>query len=334
MLWLCFTCDQPDVVHEHIVDGQDLQRGCQAQIDTGQADQPGAEGGCGELVGYVDDGAYSFAHSNPTVISEVLTEKYNLLEEWMSNNKLVINPDKTHMMVIGTNKSAELRKQVSMMAGGFSIKPTKTEKLLGGHIHESLKWNQHLADNKSSLIKQLISRNNGLKKISKNAKFRTKLMVANGAVQSRLVYLITLWGGAQKYLLKALQTQQLTAARSVCGFQSARWSKGRLLKRCGWMSVRQLVEFHTALQAHKTLTTGLPRPLYSSLSSEYPYRTRSAANGLIRHGQDLNSTCSFKYRAMVSYNAVPREVKVGSMSSVKRKLKQWVQKNVPLDWGN
>ena len=74
-------------------------------------------------VGYVDDGAYSFAHSNPTVISEVLTEKYNLLEEWMSNNKLVINPDKTHMMLIGTNKSAELRKQVSMMAGGFSIKP-------------------------------------------------------------------------------------------------------------------------------------------------------------------------------------------------------------------
>ena len=110
LLWLCFTCDQPDVIHDHPVDGQELHRGCQAhavvpvEVD-GQVDQPGGVGDCGELVGYVDDGAYSYAHSNPTVISGVLTEKYNMLEQWMNNNKLVINPDKTHIMVIGTKKS-------------------------------------------------------------------------------------------------------------------------------------------------------------------------------------------------------------------------------------
>ena len=82
-------------------------------------------------------------------------------------------------------------------------------------------------------------------------------MVANGAVQSKLVYLITLWGDAQQYLLKALQ---LTAARTMCGFQSWMWSKSRLLRRVGWMSVRQMIEFHTVLQAHKTLNSGLPRP--------------------------------------------------------------------------
>ena len=32
-----------------------------------------------------------------------------------------------------------------------------------------------------------------------------------------LIYLITLWGGAQQYLLRALQVQQLVAARTVCG---------------------------------------------------------------------------------------------------------------------
>ena len=70
-------------------------------------------------------------------------------------------------------------------------------------------------------------------------------MVANGAVQTKLVYLITVWGSAQQYLLKAIQTQQLAAARTVCGFQSWAWSRRMLLKRLGWMSVRQLVEFHT-----------------------------------------------------------------------------------------
>ena len=130
---------------------------------------------------------------------------------------------------------------------------------------------------------QLTSRNNGLKKISRIDKFNTRFMVAKGAVQSRLVYLITLWGGTQQYLLKALQTQQLTAARTVCGYQSWRWSRSRLLRRVGWMSIRQLIEFHTVLQAHKTLNTGLPRPLHASLNREYPYRTRSAANAQWDH---------------------------------------------------
>jgi hypothetical protein len=253
------------------------------------------------------------------------------LEEWMNNNKLVINPDKTHLMVMG--KSAQLRQQVSMVASGFCIKPSETEKLFGGQVQQSLKWNQHIADSKSSLIKQLTSRNNGLKKISRNAKFTTRLMVANGAVQSKLVYLITVWGSAQQYLLKAVQTQQMTAARTVCGFQSWGWSRRRLLKRLGWMSVRQLVEFHTVLQAHKTINTGLPRPLHASLTSVYPYRTRSAANGLIRLGENNVSIKTFKYRAMVSYNGVPNEVKTESVKTVKRKLKQWVLQNVPLDWG-
>ena len=114
LLWLCFTCDQPDVVHNHDIDGQDLYRGCQKQ-QQGTEDQGehgskhgGEHGGeaCGELVGYVDDGAYSLGHTDPRALSGALTDKYRLLEGWMNNNKLVINPDKTHMMVLGSKEKA------------------------------------------------------------------------------------------------------------------------------------------------------------------------------------------------------------------------------------
>jgi hypothetical protein len=78
LLWLCFTCDQPDVVHDHLVEGNDLHRGCgqvpgvQAQVQTRAEGavivQRGSRvgGDCGELVGYVDDGAYSYAHQDRT----------------------------------------------------------------------------------------------------------------------------------------------------------------------------------------------------------------------------------------------------------------------------
>ena len=157
--------------------------------------------------------------------------------------------------------------------------------------------------------------------------------MANGAVLSKLVYLITVWAGAKQYLLKALQVQQLTAARTVCGFHSRCWSKRRLLKKVGWMSVRQLIFFHTVLQAHKTLTTGVPRPLFSTLSTEHPYHTRNAANGNIRLGEGNSCTSTFKYRARLFYNSVPGTIKTGSLQTVKKKLKQWVLENEPLDWG-
>ena len=331
LLWLCFTCDQPDIVHDHPIDGQDLHRGCQApQLD---ADEQGEQGGdaCGELVGSVDDGAYSFGHADPRVLSDVLTGKYNQLEEWMNNNKLVINPDKTHLMVIGSDKATRARQQVNIMAGEYCIKPTETEKLLGGHIHQSLKWNEHLATNRSSLIKQLNYRINGLKRVSRNSKLSTRLMIANGAVHSKLVYLITLWGNAQQYLLKAVQVQQLTAARTVCGLQSLRWSRTKLLRTVGWMSIRQLIFYHTVLQAHKTLSTGKPSHLYNSLTSHYPYQTRGATSGQIRLS-DRTCTRTFKYRAMDNYNRVPEDIRKGTLPTVKKKLKLWVIKNVPIDW--
>ena len=178
-------------------------------------------------------------------------------------------------------------------------------------------------------MRQLTSRLNGLKRICVNADFNTKLMLANGIIISKITYLITVWGGAKQYLLNMLQVQQLAAARLVCGFTCWRWSKRKLLDKVGWLSVRQLIFYHTVLQAHKTLSVGLPRPLFHELSGEYPRNTRSATAGHIR--QIGRSKDTFKYRAAQFYNRVPTEVRVGSVATVKLKLKKWIKHNVPVD---
>ena len=290
------------------------------------------------MIGYVDDGAYSYAHSDPATLSEVLTRKYGLLEEWINANRLVINADKTHLLVLGPKKISNKRNLVSIQAGPYTIKPTESEKLLGCNLHQSMQWNHHLRDHSKSVVRQLTTRVNGLKKIARNATFKTRLMIANGAVMSRLMYLISVWGGAQKYLLKSLQVQQLTAARSVCGYFSRFWSKQKLLHRVGWLSIRQLIYFHTVLQAHKVIVSGKPVAIMETISTHHPYSTRNAANGRIRFGESFRGDsslvdASFKHRAVHFYNEVPASVYRGSLPSVKYKLKDWVKKNVPLDWG-
>ena len=159
---------------------------------------------------------------------------------------------------------------------------------------------------------------------------QTKLKVANGVVMSKLSYLITVWGGAQQYLLSALQVQQMTAARTVCGFRAWGWSKKRLLDKVGWLSIRQLVFYHTTLQTIKTLNTGKPIDLYQAITSDYPYRTRNATSGQIRQDETFRKS-SFKYRARQDYNQVPVQVRTGSLATVKRKLKHWVRTNIPID---
>ena len=335
ILWLLFTCDQPDVVHEHKVDASKVDRGCREHDQAGghghvhqvAADRDG--GDCGLLVGYVDDGAYSVSSTDPTELSRIMNRKYSRLEDWMNSNKLVINADKTHLMVMTQRKDSNKRMLVNVKAGVHNIIPTEKEKMLGGLLHQSLKWNSHIRDDKESLLNQLNSRINGLRKVCSNASFKTRCMIANGIVMSKLVYLITIWGGAQQYLINALQIQQLVAARAVCGPGCWRWSRSKLLGRVGWMSVRQLIFYHTFLQVHKTMKTGLPRSLFESLQGQYPYHIRNASNGLIRPNFATRST--FKHRAAQQYNQVPADIRNGSLPTVKHNLRKWIKSNIPID---
>ena len=140
---------------------------------------------CGQFLGYVDAGVYSYAHRQPDVLSEVLSNKFQVMESWMTSNKLVINPEETHLMVIGSKGASVRRNAVEVRINDKSIVPSATEKLLGAVVSQDLKWNHHIQGSQGSLTAQLASRINGLKRTAKNANFSTRLMVANGVGLSR-----------------------------------------------------------------------------------------------------------------------------------------------------
>jgi hypothetical protein len=62
---------------------------------------------------------------------------------------------------MGTKKTAARRQAVFVQAGGNTIHPSRTEKLLGGVICEDMKWREHLLGSDQSLAKQLTSHING-----------------------------------------------------------------------------------------------------------------------------------------------------------------------------
>ena len=134
-------------------------------------------------------------------------------------------------------------------------------------------------------MKQLGTRLNALRKISKFADFKTRKMLADGLFMSKLVYLIPLWGGCEKFLIKALQIIQNKAARSVTK-QGIFTPVQLLLKQCGWLSVHQLVFFHTLVLLFKTNQNKTPQYLFDMTSSDLNYKTRAENPGKLRIDAD------------------------------------------------
>ena len=321
LLYVLFTNDLPEVVHSHDQPLTFLNPNMQCD-------------GCGGLVNYVDDATYSYASDDPVELSGKLSETYKCIADYMVANKLVINADKTHLLVMGTQAMCEARQQVQLRAGEHIITPTPAEKLLGCNIHD-VEWGEHIQNNEQSLIRQLTSRVNALYKLSVNATFKTRLMAANGAFMSVLMYLVPLWGGTEQYLLKGLQVLQNRAARCVTK-QSWFTPTRQLLKQCGWMSVQQLAQYHSILQVHKVIKAGKPLYLSSKLVTDHPYPTRQASSGGIRHTADNTGLSSLAQknvfgRAPKSYNSISTEIKTAvSIAVFKRKLRVWIHQNTPI----
>ena len=95
---------------------------------------------------------------------------------------------------------------------------------------------------------------------------------------SKLIYLMPLWSGCEDYLINCLQVVQNKAARTVAKRNIFKPTR-TLMKVCGWMSVRQLLAYHSLVLLQKTLVSQTPVYLYKKLTVEgdFSYKTRQAA---------------------------------------------------------
>ena len=160
-------------------------------------------------------------------------------------------------------------------------------------------------------------------------------MIADGIFMSKLVYLIPLWGGCEKFLLKSLQTIQNKAARTVTKLDIYTPTE-TLLKQCNWLSVNQLVVFHSLALVYKTMKHKSPKYLYEKLSGDfqYQYGTRFASQNRIgpRYAAEYQlSNRSFQFRASEQWNNVPTDIRQAkTFTKFRQRLKKWIKSNVPI----
>jgi hypothetical protein len=326
LFYLLYTNDLPEVMHEEHCHYNQLKMN---RFNTMCVE-------CGGMAVFADDSTVTVTDPDPEVLSHKLTEKYNHIANYFTDNRLKVNDDKTHLLVMMTKqKRKHMHIDVQINTPTEVITASTSERLLGIQIHEGMKWREYIIDTENSLLKSLNTRINALKMLKRTASFRTRLMVANGIFGSKMLYGLPLFGGAEEYLLNSLQVVQNKAAREVTK-KNIFTPVSILLKQTGWLSVRQLIFYHSVLLVYKVRETSLPQHLSDKLKNEYKYDTRVSKTNIVKWGSQFKANNSltkksWRWRGSINYNQVPEDIKNNPvLSKFKMKLKHWVRQNIPI----
>ena len=227
-------------------------------------------------------------------------------------------------MVGGTSQRLHIVKpdeNLDITMDGFRLTESeeKCEKLLGVTLQPNLKWNKHVQEVQSKLKDRLT----GLMKTRFIVTYPFRKIVAEGIFTNVLTYCIPAWGGLDKGDLQDLQVMQNKAAQIVMNLPP-RSNRKMMYTSLGWLTVNQLIFFHSVLAVSTIRKTSEPEYLASYLSNDnfrgkiiVPQTTLTLAKR------------SFCFRGAEAWNIVPEEIRsLEKIDSFKRELKKWTLTNV------
>ena len=155
----------------------------------------------------------------------------------------------------------------------------------------------------SPVLRSIIGR---IKFISSSIPTRSILLLANGLVISKILYLITMWGGLSNNDCRKFQTVLNTCARVVT--KKPRKTRTRtLMEECKWLYFKELVTFQSLLMMWKLVI--LKSPHYLSKTVQLNQDNRIVG----QNGRILLVRNSFIWRTTVDWNSLPeylREIRV------------------------
>ena len=270
---------------------------------------------------YADDSTISATGESMQEIKDILTGDCKSFSNWMGQNKFKLNVEKTNLLVVGT--AARLNRipclEIQMDSEVLQEKPSKTECLLGIIVQEDLKWSSHI----EHLCKKLKQRLSGLSKLRRIMCKSSKSMVIQGTFQSVLCYCLPLFGGCSKTELNSLQTLQNGAARIALNLPS-RSNRDEMFDTLYWLTVRQLIAFHTLLTIFRIRTTGQPEYLANILLHE-----NRRGKIIVKNSQLELYRRSFSYRGSVLWNKLPESLRNDDKEKTfKKNLSKWIRENI------
>ena len=276
-----------------------------------------------ELEQYADDSTLSVTDPNITIINQRLTRSCESVSKWMGSNQLKLNPDKTHVLTLGTDRRLAMPgNQVSVTMDGVRLleDADRCETLLGCVMQADLKWHQQITLLKSKLKKRLA----GLGHVKFILPYNTRKVVCEGMFNSVLAYCLPLFGGCDVQEIKELQILQNKVARIVL-HAPFRANRQKMFDDLKWLTVKQLIMYHTLLTVFRVRSTGEPEYLAAALCRDNNY-----GKIIVPHTTLSLYMKSFTIRGACNWNSLPASIRqCRKIGPFKKDLRAWIEKQVP-----
>ena len=267
---------------------------------------------------YADDTTVSESNNSIQVISENLNSSCDIISMWMSQNMIKLNPDKTHILLLGTQRRLmNYNDKLNVQMEGLQLEESdnSSETLLGCVIQSNLKWLKQIITLKEKFKKRLIE----VSCIRGALPTATLKIIGESWFNSVMVCCLPLFGVCAENDLDDLQIMQNKLARMVTGSQQ-RANRADMFDKLKWLTVRQQVMYHTLITVFILRTSGEPETLNNIFTNE----TRNMYIIMPQSNLRLYRK-SFTYRGVQGWNKLPNSVKtIEKIGIFKKALRTWI----------
>ena len=272
---------------------------------------------------YADDSTMSATGSTVAEIGASLTSNCEEVVSWMCSNQFKLNADKTHLLTVGTGERLRiLQSKVEVEMDGVHLVESKEgcELMLGCQLESNLKWHVQIEDLLAKLKKRLV----GLTSLKYILPYNTRNTITLGMFNSVLVYCLPLFGGCDIAEIKQIQVLQNKAAQIV-SHSAPRSPRLPMYSKLKWLTVNQLITYHTLLTIFKIRKCGEPEYLAKFLKND-----NRAGRIIVPNTQLSLAKKSFVWRGSEQWNLLSSQLRDSTkIGHFKRGARNWVLENIP-----
>ena len=249
------------------------------------------------------------------------------IKTWMTRNYLLLNSDKTEVIVFGPKPLRDKLANENVSLDGITLASKATVKNLGVTFDQDMSFQPHI---------KLITRTaffhlRNIKKVRHILSQNDAEKLVHAFVTSRLDYCNALLSGCSSKSLNSLQLVQNAAARILTG-ASRREHITPSLASLHWLPVKYRIEFKTLLLTYKALNGQAPLYLKELIVPYNPLRTLARPQYAkmlkipdMRKVKVRAGGRAFKYQAPQLWNLLPVSVREADTVNIfKTKLKTFL----------
>ncbi len=246
------------------------------------------------------------------------------IKTWMTCNFLLLNSDKTEVIVLGPKHLRDVLSKDIVTLDGIALASCATVRNLGVIFDQDMSFNSHVKQTSRTAFFHL----RNIAKIRNILSQEDAEKLVHAFVTSRLDYCNSLLSGCPNTSLKTLQLIQNAATRILTRTRK-RDHISPILASLHWLPVKSRIEFKILLLTYKALNGQAPSYLKELIVPYYPTRTlRSQNAGLLevpRVSKSRMGARAFSYRAPLLWNQIPVSVRgADTLSTFKSRLKTFL----------